>query len=91
MEQEVIMKITVDIDCTPEEARQLMGLPDVSDMQQEVVDEIRKRLLAGLDAMDPQAMLQGWNPAGAEGWEQIQKMFWSGLAAAGQDNKDKKE
>ncbi|NNE85609.1 MAG: hypothetical protein HKN28_16720 [Alphaproteobacteria bacterium] len=85
------MKITVDIDCTPEEARQLMGLPDVSDMQQEVVDEIRKRLLAGLDAMDPQAMLQGWNPAGTEGWEQIQKMFWSGLAAAGQDNKDKKE
>ena len=82
------MKITIDIDCTPEEARQLMGLPDVTDIQQEIVEEMRKQLLAGLDTMDPQAMLRSWGPTGAEGWEQFQNMFWSGLAAAGQDKKD---
>jgi len=81
------MKITVDIDCTPEEARQLMGLPDVTDVQQEVVEEMRKRILAGLDAMDPQTIMGTWAPAGAEGWEQFQKMFWSGLASAGQGAK----
>ncbi len=81
------MKITVDIDCTPEEARQLMGLPDVTGVQQEVVEEMRKRILAGMEAMDPQAILRGWAPAGAEGWEQFQKMFWSGLASAGRDSK----
>ena len=81
------MKITVDIDCTPEEARQLMGLPDMTGVQQEIVEEMRKRLLAGLDAMDPQAMLKNWGPAGAEGWEQFQKMFWSGLAGATPDKK----
>ncbi|MFY9972047.1 MAG: DUF6489 family protein, partial [Roseiarcus sp.] len=27
------MKITVDVDCTPLEARQFMGLPDVEPMQ----------------------------------------------------------
>ena len=53
MEREAVMKITVDIDCTPEEARQLMGLPDVTGIQQEVVEEMRKRILSGLDAMDP--------------------------------------
>ena len=79
------MKITVDIDCTPEEARQLMGLPNVTGVQQEVIEEMRKRILAGMESMDPQAMLRSWGPAGAEGWEQFQKMFWSGLAAAGRD------
>ncbi len=81
------MKITVDIDCTPQEARQLMGLPDVTDIQQEVVAEMRKRILAGLDAMDPQAMMSAWAPAGVEGWEQVQKTFWSSLAAVGQNDK----
>ena len=46
---------------------------------------MRKRILAGMESMDPQAMLRSWGPAGAEGWEQFQKMFWSGLAAAGRD------
>ncbi|NKB49309.1 MAG: hypothetical protein GKS02_08080 [Alphaproteobacteria bacterium] len=82
------MKITVDIDCTPEEARQLMGLPDVTDMQQEIADEMKQRILSGLEEMDPQAMLRSWGPAGGEGWEQFQKMFWSGLAGAGQGDKD---
>ena len=78
------MKITVDIDCTPEEARQLMGLPDVSGVQQEVIEEMRKQVMSGLESMDPQSIMKGWAPAGAEGWEQFQKMFWSGLSAAGQ-------
>ena len=82
------MKITVDIDCTPDEARQLMGMPDMTDLQQEIIEEMRKRLLAGLDTMDPQAMLRSWGPAGAEGWEQFQKMFWSGLTGAGPDKDD---
>ena len=46
MEQGAVMKITVDIDCTPEEARQLMGLPDVADAQRAVVGEMKKRILA---------------------------------------------
>ncbi len=82
------MKITVDIDCTPEEARQLMGLPDVSGVQEEIVEEMKKRILSGLDSMDPQAILRSWGPAGAEGWEQFQKMFWSGLSAAGRGTKN---
>lgn len=82
------MKITVDIDCTPEEARQLMGLPDVSGVQQEIVEEMRKRLLAGLEAMDPQTLLKSWVPAGAEGWEHFQKTFWSHLGGGAQGKKD---
>lgn len=33
----VIMKITVEIDCTPDEARHFAGLPDVVPMQQAII------------------------------------------------------
>ena len=42
------MKITVDVDCTPLEARQFMGLPDVEPMQKAAMAEIEKRMMAEL-------------------------------------------
>ncbi|MEL0013134.1 MAG: DUF6489 family protein, partial [Alphaproteobacteria bacterium] len=33
------MKVTINVDCTPEEARAFMGLPNVADAQKAVVDE----------------------------------------------------
>ena len=82
------MKITVDIDCTPQESRQLMGMPDLGEVRREIVEEMRKRILANLDTMDSQAMLRSWGPMGAEGWEQFQKKFWSGLASTTPDKDD---
>lgn len=75
------MKITVDIDFTPEEARHFLGLPEVKPMQDALMREIEERMRAGLKAMDPEAMLRAWMPASAQGFEQMQK-FWSGLADA---------
>ncbi len=40
------MKVTIEIDCTPLEARQFMGLPDVQPMQTAVLAEMEKRLMA---------------------------------------------
>ena len=33
------MKVTVEVDCTPEEGRQFLGLPDVGPMQQAAMEE----------------------------------------------------
>jgi hypothetical protein len=76
------MKITVDIDCTPEEARSFLGLPDVEPMQRALLGDIEARMRAALSAMDPDTMFKVWLPAGLQGWEQIQKAFWSQLGAA---------
>ena len=82
------MKITVDIDCTPDEARQFLGLPDVKPMQDAMMREIQARMQASLGAMDPDTMLKTWLPAGIQGMEQIQKMFWNQMAnAMGQDGR----
>jgi Family of unknown function (DUF6489) len=77
------MKLSLEIDCTPEEARQFLGLPEVSAMQAELMQGVTERMREALQTSDPQALLQTWMPAGLEGWERLQKMFWSAATAAG--------
>jgi hypothetical protein len=79
------MKVTVNIDCTPEEARSFFGLPDLKPMQDRILAEIEQRLRSGLGAMDPTEIFRTWLPAsmqGVEQMQQMQQMFWSQLAAA---------
>ena len=81
------MKISIDIDCTPDEARAFLGLPDVAPMQAAVMDELGKRMTSGLDAMDPEALVKTWMPPGLQGLDQAQKMFWSQMSKAAGDTK----
>jgi hypothetical protein len=69
------MKITVDIDCTPEEARTFLGLPDVKPMQEGMMREIEERMTANLRAMQPEELLRTWLPANVKGFEQMYDTF----------------
>ena len=71
------MKITVDIDCTPQEARTFLGLPEVEKMQEVVMKELQAKMLENIANLDPENMMKTWLPAGIQGLEQMQKMFWS--------------
>jgi hypothetical protein len=76
------MKVHVDIDCTPEEARAFFGLPDVGPMQATLMKEVEDRTLAAMRAVDPDTLLKTWLPASLQGFEQLQKMFWGAVAEA---------
>jgi len=71
------MQVTVDIDCTPEEARVFLGLPDVKPMQERLMREMQESLTASLKMMEPEAMLKTWLPMAFKGFEQWQEMFAS--------------
>ncbi len=75
------MKITVDIDCTPEEARAFMGLPDVRLLQESMMREVETQMSQSLQAMGPEQLMKTWMPAAIQGLEQLQR-FWSQIAAA---------
>jgi hypothetical protein len=77
------MKITLDIDCTAEEARQFFGLPEVRPLQDALLHEVQERLTANIRAMDPKAMLDAWLPATLKGFEQLQELLLSRLAGTG--------
>ena len=69
------MKISLDIDCTPDELRGFFGLPDVKPMQEQLLKEAEQRMRAGLAALDAETMLKTWLPAGLKGFEQLQEIF----------------
>ena len=53
------MKINVNVDCTPLEARQFMGLPDVEPMQKAAMAEIEKRMMVELERFSAGIPVQG--------------------------------
>lgn len=68
------MKVTIEIDCTPDEARSFLGLPDVKGMQQEMMEQIRAQMMGAIQAMEPAEMMKSWMP-GAAGLDQMQDLF----------------
>lgn len=87
------MKIKFDIECTPEEARKFMGLPDVQPMQEALMKELEERMRDNINSLEPEAMLKTWLPATIEGWGQVQKMFWDqmGMSAPDASKSDEKK
>jgi hypothetical protein len=71
------MKVTVNVECSPEEARAFLGLPDVAPMQKALMAEMEERLRTNIQAMTPDAMFKTWLPASLQNVEQAQKVFWS--------------
>ncbi len=69
------MKITFDIDCTPEEARAFLGLPDVRPMQDRLMQDVQNRLAANLKTMDPAEMLKLWLPSDMKGFDRMFRAF----------------
>jgi len=68
------MKLHIDLDLSPDEARRVMGLPDVTKLQENLTAEMEKRLMAALETTsDPEAMLKTWFSWGSQGIEQFQR------------------
>lgn len=70
------MKVTVDVDCTPEEARRFLGLPDLSSVHEAYVEKMKSAVRDG-PSMGPEAfgeMMKAWGPmseAGIGMWRQM--------------------
>ena len=77
------MKVTVDIDCTPQEARAFLGLPDVTPVQEAFVEALHKRMTESIAAMDGDAMIKAWMPDGMAGWDQWRDMWRGGAGGTG--------
>ena len=69
------MKLTIDIDCTPNEARAFFGLPDVTPLNDAMVAEMQKRMEANVAAMQPDELLKSWTTFGLQAQEQLRRMM----------------
>jgi hypothetical protein len=52
------MKMTIEIDCTPVEARSFLGLPDVSGLNEHLVKEMQNRMDANMAMLAPEELMK---------------------------------
>jgi len=76
------MKMTIEVDCSPEEARRFLGLPDVSALNEHLVEEMKRRIDANMSMISPDEMMKNWMSFGAGAQEQFRKLMEVGLSAA---------
>lgn len=69
-----MMKMTIDIDCTPEEARRFMGLPDLTRVHEAYIEKMRSAVADGATPEMFSDMMKSWDPmseAGLGMWRQM--------------------
>lgn len=73
------MKVNIEIDCTPEEARAFMGLPDVSEANSIYVENIAKAMQGASSPDQLQQYAQALAPMGQMGLKMFQNFMESGM------------
>ena len=71
------MNFRIDIEVSPAELRKLLGLPDVEALQSEMMGDLRKRMLEGVDGYDPIKLFQPYLTGTLASWDILQKVISS--------------
>ena len=86
----IAMKVTIEIDCTPAEARGFLGLPDLDKAHQAAMEAMVARMRDAVGEFDADSLLKRWMSGGAKSLEEMQKSFWAGFSGAGDAPKEDK-
>ena len=73
------MKFNIEVDMTPEELRRLVGLPDVSGLQQEMMNAISEKMTQGIEGFDAASLLKPYLPEHLQSLGSLQKTFWENV------------
>ena len=84
------MKVNIEIDCTPLEARQFFGLPDLGPMQTAVMDKLQQQMMSNIEKMAPEALMQSWFSFDPKLAERFQDLFVTMAGLGGSRSGDKK-
>lgn len=69
------MKFRVEMDCTPAEAREFLGLPDVKPMQEAMMDQLQEKMNENIEKFSPESLMQSWFTFDPKIAERFQEMF----------------
>ena len=65
------MKVNIEIECTPQEARAFMGLPDVTELNARMTEEMVRRMEANMESLEPEVMMRQWMTFGGQMTDQF--------------------
>ena len=69
------MKVKIELECTPEEARASLGLPDVTALNEALMAEMQARLRSNMAALAPDELMKNWISFGGQAQEQLRKLM----------------
>ena len=69
------MNVTMNVECTPEEARRMMGLPDLSSVHEVYLEKIRRTIDEGVTPESIETLMRSWAPMGEASMSMWRQLF----------------
>ena len=69
------MKMKIEVECTPQEARAFLGLPDVTALNEQLTAEMAARMQANITLLAPDELMKTWTNFGTGAAEQFRKLM----------------
>ncbi len=76
------MKVTVNVECTPLEARAFLGLPDVTPLNDFMIEQMKKRIEANIHSMQPDELMKSWSSYGVQAQDQFLRLMQTAAQAS---------
>ena len=77
------MKMNVEIECTPEEARRAIGLPDLTPIHDRYVSMMMEAMSGGMKPETLEQLTRNWGPMSEAGLAMWRQMIDAGLGSTG--------
>jgi hypothetical protein len=65
------MKFNIEVDCTPEEVRRLVGLPDLTSVHDVYLGQVKDVMTKGITPDMVEGMVRNWVPMGGAGVDMV--------------------
>jgi len=76
------MKMTINVECTPEEARAFLGLPNVEPLNDTLVKAVKERIEQNIELVSPEFYLKQWYSMGGQVTDSFMNLMGAGARAA---------
>ena len=77
------MKANIEIECTPEEARRAIGLPDLTPIHDRYIAMVIEAMAGTVKPELIEGMMRGWAPMGEAGMAMWRRLFEAGAGKTG--------
>lgn len=82
------MKVKFEIDCTPTEARAFLGLPDVTEVNAELLADARERLKGAMGMVAPDELMKSWFSLGGQATDAFRALMNQAMVRGGGSRSD---
>jgi hypothetical protein len=76
------MKVTIEIDCTPQEARTFLGQPDVEAFNDWLIEQMKARFTQNMELLKPEEMMKGWIAVGGQAQDAMRRFMETAAATS---------